>query len=378
MTGASGAELLLAGAAGLLITLFLIHAASFVAPRVGLVDLPDQRKRHSGAVPLVGGIAVSLAYIAVAVTLLPTPERFSGLAIGIGMLMMVGLLDDLMELRPRVRLLTQTAAALLLVFVGGLQVTELGDLAGNGNIVLAPQVAFLFTVFCVVSLINGVNMLDGVDGLAGGLTATSLAGFLVVAALMGSAITAAHIGLMIACIAGFLLFHNLRTPLRRKLVFLGDAGSMVLGFTLAWTAIALANQPGEPAYPMSAVWILGLVVLDTIATVIRRLLAGRSPLSAGRDHLHHLLLDAGMSPQRVVLVMVSGAAVMAAIGVGGWYLRLPEAWLTGGFVGLSLIYYTALTLGWRRVERRLAEVIPMPVHDVGENAVQDTMKRKAG
>lgn len=379
MPGSAGMALLAAGA-GLLVTLFFIQAAALLAPRVGLVDLPDERKRHVGAVPLVGGLAVGMAYLLVARTLLPWPDMLTGLGAAIFMLMIVGMFDDLYGLSPRVRLLAEIAAALLMIVVGDLQLTSLGNLTGAGDIALNATAGFLFTVFCVVSLVNGVNMLDGVDGLAGSVCATAFTGFLVAAALMGSWLAAAHLGVLIACLASFLLFHNMRTPWRRRLVFLGDAGSMVLGFALAWTAIALADRPQTSMYPITAVWILGLVVLDTIATVIRRLLSRRNPLSAGRDHLHHLLLEAGMPVAGVVGVMVGLSAAMAATGIISWRLGVPEWMLTAGFIALSAVYYSALSIGWRRVSLRGADVIPMkrPSSAVIDAGVMEGIERKAG
>lgn len=380
MPGFAGVGLLLAAAAGLIMTLFFIQAAAVLAPRVGLVDLPDERKRHAGAVPLVGGLAVATAYLLVAATLLPWPEMLTGLGASMLMLMIVGMFDDMFGLRPRVRLMAEIAAAFMMIVVGDLQLSSLGNLAGNGDIALGVTGGFLFTTFCVVSLVNGVNMLDGVDGLAGSICATALAGFLVAAVLMGSWLAVAHLGVLIACLGSFLLFHNMRTPWRRRLVFLGDAGSMVLGFALAWTAIALADRPGTSMYPITAVWILGLVVLDTIATVIRRLLAGRNPLAAGRDHLHHLLLDAGMPVSRVVGVMVAGSAAMALTGIAGWQFGVPEWMLTTGFIALSAVYYSALSVAWRRVGSGGAEIVPMPRVALTSNdpGVMEGIERKAG
>lgn len=358
MTTWYDAELLAAGAAGMLFTLILIRTMCRVAPRIGLIDRPDHRKRHAGEVPLVGGIAVGIAYLAIAFLVLPKTDVFTGFALGAALLLLVGALDDVYDLSPRVRLLAQAVAALLPVAAGGLQLTSLGNLAGSGEVLLADWVGLGFTVFCVMSLINGVNMLDGLDGLAGSVCSVALASLLLAAALAGAEGAVAHLTLLVACLAGFLLFHNLQSPWRRRLVFLGDAGSMLLGYSVAWAAIAMAENASAAIYPITAVWILGVVVLDTIATVLRRLRQRRSPLAPGRDHLHHLLLDAGLAPHKVVLVMAAGAVAMAGVGIGGWLLGVPEAWLTWSFVAVSLCYYAAVNAGWRRVARR-ARIVPI-------------------
>lgn len=353
-----GAGVVLAGAAGAMITAVLIRVMSVVAPRIGLVDLPNQRKTHEGAVPLVGGIALCSAYLLVALLVLPEYSAFLPVAAGIGLLMIGGLLDDLFELSPQVRLLLQGLAALAAVAGAGLQLGSLGDLAGTGSVELSAAAGFLFAMFCVVSLVNGLNMLDGLDGLAGGISAIMFGGFLVAAASMGLASSAAHLVVFLSCLLAFLLLHNARSPLRRRLVFMGDAGSMVLGFLVACTAIYLAEQPGSGSmYPITAVWIAGLVVLDTIATVIRRALQRRSPLSPGRDHLHHLLLELGLNPTQVVVIMYAATAAMTVAGLAGWFLAVPEYVLTAAFVVISALYYAGVSLGWRRVNRRRHVVV---------------------
>jgi len=351
--------------AGLTATLLLVRLISPLAIRIGLVDVPDQRKRHDGAVPLAGGIALTLAYFLLAFVVLPQGAMFAGFAICIGILVVVGLLDDFGGLRPGVRLVAQFGVAGLLIFASDVRIESLGNLLGNGEILLPPVAGTLVTAFCVVSVINGLNMIDGLDGLAGGTASIMLAVFVFVAFLSKASAVAAHFSVLLACLLGFLVFHNFRSPLRRRLVFLGDAGSMVLGFSLAWIAIVLAGQPGDGMYPVSAVWILGLIVLDTVATVFRRLLTRRNPLSAGRDHLHHLLLELGCTPQQSVVILLSIAAAMAAIGVAGWQYGLPEVQLAGAFVLVAIVYFVVVNAGWHAVFRRGATRPPVLVTPQG-------------
>lgn len=371
-----GAGVIVAGCVGALITALLIRLMSVIAPRIGLVDLPSPRKIHEGAVPLVGGLALCSAYLMVALVMLPGNAIFLPVAAGICLLMAGGLLDDLLELRPRVRLGLQALAAFIMIAGAGIQLHSLGDLLGMGNIELSPVAGFLFTMFCAVSVINGLNMLDGLDGLAGGVGAIMLLGFVAAAAVMGLASNVAHLSVFLSCLLVFLLLHNARSPLRRRLVFMGDAGSMVLGFLIAFTAIHLAEQPGgDSMYPITAVWITGLVVLDTIATVVRRALQKRNPLSPGRDHLHHLLLELGLSSSRVVAILYLATATMTAVGLAAWFLEVPELVLTAAFVVISALYYAGVSYGWRMVaqgRRVVVEFVPprpsaAPAGDVLEN-----------
>lgn len=322
------------------------------APALGLLDIPDERKRHEGNVPIVGGLAIGLAYLLASRLLLPETLSRPVVDAGIVLLLCVGAIDDRFALRPRWKLWAQFAVALALVVFGELQLTSFGNLFGFGEVSLGPVASVLFTILFVVSLINGFNMLDGLDGLAGGVGAIMLGALCFGALTVGAVMPLVHMTIFIAGLLGFLLLHNIRSPLRRRLVFMGDAGSTVLGFVLAWGAIRFTQHSPGSIYPISIVWIFGIVVLDTIATVVRRLLRRRNPLSPGRDHLHHLLLDLGVSPQRVAWLMYAAAGIIAAIGLAGWIFGVNESLLTFSFVALSAAYYVALSWAWRRVDSR--------------------------
>lgn len=348
-------------------TVVFIRILARLAPNLGLLDVPDHRKQHEGTVPLVGGLAIGLAYLMASTLVLPQPIARPVLDVGILLLLCVGAIDDRIALRPRWRLLAQGTVALGLITVGGLQITTFGDLFGFGEVTLSTTVGALFTLFFIVSLINGFNMLDGLDGLAGGVGAIMLVGLCIAAASVGAIIPLAHMIVFLAGLLGFLVLHNIRSPLRRKLIFLGDAGSMLLGFMLAWSAIRFAENPEPSIYPVSIVWVFGLVVLDTVATVVRRVFQGRNPLAPGRDHLHHLLLGLGYSPQKVVWMMYGGTAATAAVGLAGWGLEVPEAWLTFSFIALSGVYYFAVAHAWRLAKElpqrpavSIAALLPAP------------------
>lgn len=325
---------------------------------MGLLDLPDHRKQHEGAVPLVGGLAIGLAYVITSIFLLPKSLMIPVVYAGILLLLTVGAIDDRIPLKPRARLIAQTAVTLVLVLFGSTQLTSFGDLFGYGEITLSTTTGVLFTVFFIVSLINGFNMLDGLDGLAGGVGVIILSALCAVAVTLDVASLFAHMAILLGALISFLAFHNIRSPLRFRLVFLGDAGSMVLGFMLAWSAIRISEHPSGSVYPITFVWIFGLVVLDTITTVIRRVVQGRRPLSPGTDHLHHLLMQSGLSVQQTVFMMHATSAIMAAVGVAGWVFGLAEFWLTISFFVLSVGYYAGVATGWRRVALR-ARMAPL-------------------
>lgn len=200
----------------------------------------------------------------------------------------------------------------------------------------------------MVGIINAFNMADGTDGLAGGLSLVAALWLTVVALLSGGySETGMLLLLLTAVIMGFLCF-NMRNPWRRRaVVFMGDAGSTMLGFLLAWFAIEL-SQGAQPAIsPIAAVWILGLPLLDTVCIMLRRILKGRSPLAADREHLHHILLLAGYFDARTVAILLMISAGLGAVGVTGSLMAVPEVVMFYAFVGLFGLYFFAMSHAWK-------------------------------
>jgi UDP-GlcNAc:undecaprenyl-phosphate GlcNAc-1-phosphate transferase len=181
------------------------------------------------------------------------------------------------------------------------------------------------TIIAMVGLINAYNMIDGVDGLAGSLSLVALLWFAAAAGMIGLQDHLLLALLVAFCVVGFLVF-NLRHRWRRRAsVFLGDAGSMMLGAVLAFLAISLSQNEGERLSPVAALWICAIPIIDTISLAVRRLAAGRSPFSSDRQHLHHLMLDAGLTVNQVVSSLSIISCILGGIGVFGWYLGIPDS-----------------------------------------------------
>lgn len=331
------------------VTALLISMLRRPARHWGLVDRPGGRKLHEGAIPLVGGIGMAAGYI---VTMLLT-SRFTydqqNLLVGLAMLVALGVLDDFRELSAKKKLVWQLAAAAVIVVPGAEYLYHLGDLVGMGRIELG-WFALPFTLFAIVGLINAVNMSDGIDGLAGGLVMTSAVWMAVLAVMCGFRLMVLELLQLMAVTLGFLVF-NLRTPIRTKAaVFMGDAGSMMLGACLSWFAIHLTQFPafvGENPPPVVILWVLGLPVLDTVVLMLRRLHQGRSPFSAGRDHMHHIWTHAGFSIAQTTVCLTVVNLLLGAIGVIGWRLGVPEWLLTAGYVGVFLLHRELAKHAWR-------------------------------
>jgi len=330
-------------AAGLL-TAVLILALGTLAPRFGLLDRPGGHKQHRDPVPVIGGIAMFLA-----VALVEMARSQLGLGgsvlLALGMLVAAGVIDDRYGMPPLLKMAVQAGAALLVIFGDGLMLASLGDLFAFGEVRLG-WFAIPFTVFAVVGIVNAANMLDGLDGLAGGVGVIALAYFAAAAFLIGMPLCVDEILVLKGALIGFLLF-NMRLPWRRRaVVFMGDAGSMMLGFVLAWVAMLLSQRPGGMP-PIVAVWILALPILDTLTVMARRIRKGRNPFAPDREHLHHVLQHAGFSVERTVIVLALASSAFGLAGMAAWRAGVPEAALFYAFVVLLGLYHWATARAWR-------------------------------
>lgn len=317
-----------------------------VAWRVGLLDRPDERKQHSGAVPLVGGIAVFLAVVLVMV-LSGTPGQLGAVFAGGLLLLFTGLVDDVRRVGSTARLVIQSLAILMIIVGAETVISSLGGLGyGGQELRLVAFAATSFTVFCGVGLINAVNMADGLDGLSGSLSVVSLAALGLAAAYSGRQDELALICGLSGALVGFLAF-NMRLPGRsRALIFLGDSGSYVVGFLIFYIVVQL-TQGEEPAIsPVTALWICAVPLFDTVSIIFRRMRKGRSPFVADREHIHHVLLLAGFTVSETVMIMVGAASLTAAAGLGAYYSGLPDIVSLAGFLILAGLYYRMIARAW--------------------------------
>jgi UDP-GlcNAc:undecaprenyl-phosphate GlcNAc-1-phosphate transferase len=286
--------------ATLAVTLVLIR----LAPRLGLMDQPDGRKTHAAPTPVIGGLGIALGCIPVAMCVFPAGRPLEALAIASVMLLITGVADDLYDLRWQYRFCAQVAAALVLVYFGGVRVNSIGTALGvDGHtlgILSAP-----FTVLATAGVINAINMSDGVDGLAGSIGMAALA--MAAAAAIYAKNTGLAIGLVLLMggVAAFLAL-NLRAPWNpRARTFLGNAGSEFLGLVIAWACFRLTQTPDHPVTPVLAPFLISAPLIDCLVLMAHRIRRGRSPFSADRDHLHHLLIDAGFSISGVIFIIVA-------------------------------------------------------------------------
>ena len=315
------------------VTLATIFWLRPLARRIGLVDSPSERKRHRGRVPLIGGLCFFIGTIAGLIYFHHYDPFVVALLVSGAIVVLLGLLDDLYDLSPRTRLLIQAGTVVLVMAATGVYVDSAGNLFGGGDIRLY-WLGIPLTIVAVVGLVNAFNMLDGIDGLAGSLSMVSIAAIL---AFSGAQWPVPSVLLMLQLLAVALvpyLLVNLGWPDGRR-IFMGDAGSMLLGFVLAWSVVSLSQRGGLLA-PVDVLWCVALPVMDTIAVMYQRMRSGHSPFRADRRHLHHMLLDAGLSPRKTLALVVAGGGLMAALGYG---LRdVPEGLSLAAFLSVLVAY----------------------------------------
>lgn len=320
----------------LLLVLAIVPLARKAARRLDYLDSPGGRKDHVGPTPPVGGLVIVPVFILSAF--------LSGLDwrgewpfwLGLGVIMLAGVLDDRFSLRPRWKFMAQFAAAGLIVY-GGAYIESLGNIFGFGTVWLGFA-HIPFSVIATVLLINAINLIDGLDGLAGGKSFIALLWLLIPAALGGFSAQALSIGILMGALAGFLVY-NMRSPFRRRAnVFLGDAGSMALGLSLAWFGMKLGSGNTPIIDPISVAWVLGLPIMDTCAQFARRVSQGRHPFSADRNHFHHHFVNAGVPVAQATAIMVVLGFVFGLIGVGGMLAGVPEYVLGYAWTGLLLLH----------------------------------------
>jgi UDP-GlcNAc:undecaprenyl-phosphate GlcNAc-1-phosphate transferase len=243
-------------------------------------------------------------------------------------------------------MLLQVIAALLMTSWGENFLVNLGDLFGT-NPINTRHWAIPLTVFAALAVVNAVNMLDGLDGLAGSLV-LGIVGVLAAFAWAVGDLNAAKILVVLAgALAGFLFF-NLPWPLRgRHRTFMGDAGSMVLGFAVAWFSVSLTQRGAVTVPPPVMLWVLGIVLMDVFTVTVRRLARRRSPMAADRDHIHHMLLRRGYGPWQTLGLLVGANLGLAAIGAWMWHAGVPDRWIFWSYLAVCAVYFALFFMPFR-------------------------------
>jgi UDP-GlcNAc:undecaprenyl-phosphate GlcNAc-1-phosphate transferase len=348
------------GILSLLFTLILIPILKKIAVKINLVDKPNFRKLHQEPVPLVGGIAVAITFfmlMGIQFLLFSHITEYLPIFTSAFLLLIMGVIDDKMDLKAKYKLAIQ----LLLSFIiasSSIRITSLFGVFGIYEIALWAQYAL--TIIVITGVVNAFNLMDGVDGLIGGLSLLGFTMFLVSAVYFNNAVLGFISSVFIGSIIGFLRFN-----LSSKKIFMGDSGSLFLGFILVTLGIQLMEKQSNVSDTNYGFGFLLLVaffaipVLDSLRVYMGRIKRGNSPFSADKSHLHHLLLMAGLTHKKVAIAIISTCMIFYFIGFGlASYFSITLVIVATLFVFWSIIRFLLMVKSlqeWKETLKKLEQ-----------------------
>ena len=318
-----------------LLAFILTPLARKLALRLGCLDLPDgKRKMHKEPIPYFGGLAILVGFLVSALffSRMMTgglPKEISVLLIGGILICLIGLLDDIVDIRPGFKLFAQVAVAALAVYLGGgIEYTTV-----FGFSIRLGIFSFPITVLWIVLIMNAVNLIDGLDGLASGVCAMESFALLVTSLVMGNPVCALASASICGAVLGFLPYNAVNAT-----IFMGDAGSMLIGYAMACISVFGLFKSQALFSIVIPGLIFALPVMDAVLAFFRRIVKGKNPFHADRMHLHHRLLDNGFSPGQSVLAIYVASAVFCTASV--LYIYQPA--FSVAVCVLDLVYLEAL------------------------------------
>ncbi|QIR15095.1 UDP-N-acetylglucosamine--undecaprenyl-phosphate N-acetylglucosaminephosphotransferase [Shewanella aestuarii] len=331
-----------------------ILAVNPLAEKLGLLDLPNERKCHDGAVPLIGGIAIFVGVLFTSSIFVEHSQTLNLYLISSALILFIGVLDDRYDLSVRVRLVAQVITASILIFGAELYLKSLGSIFYFFEFNLG-YLGIIVTIFAVIGCINAFNMVDGIDGLAGMLSLVTFSSLTILFYRAGNNWYLIPL-LFDAAIIAYLVF-NLRWPFEDlNKIFMGDAGSMLIGLTVVWLLVlgtqtySLVMPIDDQAIvfsPVTALYLIAIPLMDMAAIMYRRLKKGISPFKPDRDHLHHIFERAGYNRKQTLIRITAFSALLALIGLIGEFSNVPEWIMFIGFIIMFLCYNWALAHVWQ-------------------------------
>lgn len=284
--------------------------AIWVAPKIGAMDVPkDDRRVHNRPMPRFGGIAIFAGIMVSLILFSSDEENVLAAMLGCTLIYILGLVDDLMDLKPVVKLTGQVICASA-AYVAGLKIEFITNYFGDGRIMLGDVVCFIMTVLWIVAITNAVNLIDGLDGLAAGIAAISALCIGYVAYIHGQYASMIAMMTIAGAALGFLPYNF--NPAK---IFMGDGGSQLLGFSIAAFSITGVVKSATVVVVVIPAIVLGLPVFDTAFAIVRRIMR-RKPISMGdKEHLHHRIMKAGFGQRRAVMLMYCISGIMGIVAV---------------------------------------------------------------
>lgn len=320
-----------------------------VAAPLGLMDQPNARKVHVAAIPRIGGIAVVFASLLPLMVWGELPQAYQAYVLGALCLLVFGVWDDRSELNYKWKLLGQILAIAIFVIYGQVRIQWLPF---QGLDIAPLWLSIFITFFALLGITNAVNLVDGLDGLAGGTSLLSLGTFALLALMSDDALLAILSFAICGAVFGFLRYNT-----HPATIFLGDAGSQFLGYSIGAAALLLTQQSNSALSPVLPLILLGLPILDTLTVMARRIMARRSPFSPDKNHFHHRLIALGFAHYQAVIVIYLVQICLIMLGFGLRYQS--DAVLLAVFLSYCLLFnrafYYAERSQWSYQNTRLAK-----------------------
>jgi UDP-GlcNAc:undecaprenyl-phosphate GlcNAc-1-phosphate transferase len=315
-----------------------------MAAKMGLLDLPQGRKQHNGAVPLIGGLAIYITLLLVLGSKVSSDIMLGYYLACAAVIVILGAFDDALDLSVKLRLAMQLLVGMAMIYSLDLHISNLGNIFGFGQVELGIF-GIPFTLIAVIAAINAFNMTDGIDGLAGLLSMVSFGSIAVFMLLWGQPGEAMLPLVFIAALLPYLAF-NLGL-INHKKIFMGDAGSMLIGLSVIWLLLISTQSESASFRPVTALWLIAIPLMDMVAIMLRRVLKGQSPFQADREHLHHISLRLGLSSRESLMLISALACVFACVGIIGEYLLVPEVAMLLLFFLVFALYIGLMQNIWR-------------------------------
>ncbi len=325
-------------------------AAIKIAPKIGAMDIPkDERRMHKKPMPRFGGIAIYLGIMAALAVFALKDKGITSVMTGCTLIYMLGLIDDLKDLKPLVKLCGQIVCATV-VYIMGVRIEFITNYFGPGNMAFGDVACFIITVLWLIAITNAVNLIDGLDGLAAGIAAISALCIGYVAYIHGQYVPTLAMMAIAGAALGFLPYNF--NPAK---IFMGDSGSELLGFSIAAVSILGTVKSATIVVVIIPALVLGLPIFDTVMAIFRRLAKHQSIGTADKDHLHHRIMKAGFGQKRAVMILYCISGIMGIVAV--LYSRgLTVEYLGLTAVAIMLIYVLLSDTGNRNISLKADKI----------------------
>ena len=314
-----------------LISLLFTYTITKISEQMGMIDIPNERSSHINPIPRGAGVAVFLAFfLSLLFFHFSFVVEYKGFILGLLIVFITGVYDDNRGIEPKMKFVAITIATLLIFFLDDLKIDSLGDWFGH-TIVLPYLIALLVTIIAVVGFTNAMNLIDGLDGLSGSVAVVIFGAFYYIGYIYQDFFITVVAILMIASIVAFLFFNW--HPAK---IFMGDSGSLVLGFTVAVVAIKSISYISVT----SVLFLTAIPIIDTMTVMVRRIQRGLSPFNPDKTHLHHKVLRWKGGVDNAVVMIVLIQFVFSIMGLA--LRRQPDNIVFFTFVIILILAFSSL------------------------------------